>query len=180
MFTLQIVWLEECQIYNPPPYTNILTNNICLFHVLYEGRLNPIYTGGGGGGGVNDPTPPPPLARNPRPASRPPQIAARLFMTFSSLTHLFIPSLRKSDHRSRWHMTFCTRTSAQNLPKTGILHYVCVQNTWKLLIFLKCTKTVFILSFAAVGPFGAEIWRGGGGGSPPPPVKTCSQKAQLK
>ena len=28
--------------------------------------------------------------------------------------------------------------------------YVCVQNTWKLLIFLKCTKTVFILS---LGPF---------------------------
>ena len=28
--------------------------------------------------------------------------------------------------------------------------YVCVQNTWKLLIFLKCTKTVFMLS---LGPF---------------------------
>ena len=25
--------------------------------------------------------------------------------------------------------------------------YVCVQNTWKLLIFLKCSKSVFILSF---------------------------------
>ena len=48
----------------------------------------------------------------------------------SSLTHLLIPSLRKSDHRSRGHATFC-----------------CVQDTWKLLLFLKCSKTVFILSF---------------------------------
>ena len=40
----------------------------------------------------------------------------------SSLTHLLIPSLRKSDHRLRGHMTFCTRTSAQNLPKICILH----------------------------------------------------------
>ena len=40
-------------------------------------------------------------------------------------------------------------------------------------------------NFAAIGPFGAEIWRGGGGGQidpppPPPQVKTWSQKAQLK
>ena len=28
--------------------------------------------------------------------------------------------------------------------------YVCVQNTWKLLVLLKCTNTVFILS---LGPF---------------------------
>ena len=33
----------------------------------------------------------------------------------SSLTHLLIPS-------SRGHATFCTRTSAQNLPKIHILH----------------------------------------------------------
>ena len=32
----------------------------------------------------------------------------------SSLTHLLIPRLRKSDHRSRGHVTICTRTSAQN------------------------------------------------------------------
>ena len=40
----------------------------------------------------------------------------------SSLAHLLIPSLRKSDRRSRGHATFCTRTSAQNLPKICILH----------------------------------------------------------
>ena len=40
----------------------------------------------------------------------------------SSLTHLLIPSLWKSDLRSRGHVTFCTGTSAQNLPKIGILH----------------------------------------------------------
>ena len=40
----------------------------------------------------------------------------------SSLAHLLIPSLRKSDLRSRGHVTFCTRTSAQNLPKICILH----------------------------------------------------------
>ena len=37
-------------------------------------------------------------------------------------------------------------------------------------------------NFAAIGPFGAEIWKGGGRGQidPPPPVNTCSEKAQLK
>ena len=35
-------------------------------------------------------------------------------------------------------------------------------------------------NFAAIGPFGAEIWRGGGQIDPPPPVETCSQKAQLE
>ena len=43
----------------------------------------------------------------------------------SSLTHLLIPSLQKSDHRSWGHVTFCTRTSAQNLPKICILH-ICL------------------------------------------------------
>ena len=72
--------------------------------------LNPILTGGGG---QFDPP-----ARNPRlPRDTP-------FHDFflSSLAHLLIPSLRKSDRRSRGHVTFCTRTSAQNLPKICILH----------------------------------------------------------
>ena len=51
----------------------------------------------------------------------------------SSLAHLLIPSLRKSDRRSRGHVTFCTRTSAQNLPKICILHrfvYKTHRNYW--------------------------------------------------
>ena len=32
-------------------------------------------------------------------------------------------------------------------PKSAILHMFVYKNTWKLLIFLKCSKTVFILSF---------------------------------
>ena len=35
-------------------------------------------------------------------------------------------------------------------------------------------------NFAVIGPFGAEILRGGQIDPPSPPVKTCSQKAQLK
>ena len=62
--------------------------------------INPILTG----------DPPPPRTKSAT-ASWPPH-----------LTHLLIPSLRKSDHRSRGHVTFCTRTSAQNLPKIRILH----------------------------------------------------------
>ena len=65
---------------------------------------------------------PPPL-RNPRlPRDRRRSRRAFSWLFVSSLTHLLIPSLRKSGHRSRGHMTFCTRTSAQNLPKICILH----------------------------------------------------------
>ena len=42
-------------------------------------------------------------------------------------------------------MTFGTRTSAQKFAQNLHFPYVCVQNTWKLMIFLTCTKTVFIL-----------------------------------
>ena len=75
--------------------------------------LNPILTGGGGGG-VNL-TPPAQNLRLPRDTPF-------HYSFLSSLTHLLIPSLRKSDHRSRGHVTFCTRTSAQNLPKIRSLH----------------------------------------------------------
>ena len=48
-------------------------------------------------------------------------------------------------------------------------------------ILFTCVLTS-MQNFAAIGPFGAEFWRGGGGGqiAAPPPVKTCFQKAQLK
>ena len=52
----------------------------------------------------------------------------------SSLMHLLILSLQKSDHQSLGHLIFCTRTSAQNLPKIRILH-VCVQTLKQCLIY---------------------------------------------
>ena len=42
-----------------------------------------------------------------------------------SLMHLLIPSWRKSDHRSRGHVTFCTRTSAQICPKSAFCNFTC-------------------------------------------------------
>ena len=95
-------------------------------------KLNPILTGGGGGG-VNL-TPPPPCTKSAT-ASRPPQIVTRLFMT------LFFQVLRifwyQSVARSRDVLYSHVGTKfAQNLH----FAYVCVQNTWKLLIFLKCTN----------------------------------------
>ena len=93
----------------------VLCNLFINFSLLSIASLcfNPIPTGGGGGGQFD----PPPPAQNPwLPRDTP-------FHEFflSSLTHLFTPSLRKSDHRSRGHVTFCTRTSAQNCPKSACL-----------------------------------------------------------
>ena len=64
----------------------------------------------------------------------------------SCLTHLLIPSLQKSDHRSRGHATFCTRTSAQNLPKICILHMFVYKTHGNYWFFFLSSKTVFILS----------------------------------
>ena len=102
--------------------------------------LNPILTGGG----VNL-TPP---CTKSATASRPLLIATRLFMTFffQVLRIFCLPSLRKSDHRSRGHATFCTRTSAQNLPKIRILHMFVYKTHGILLILLKCSKTVVLHS----------------------------------
>ena len=81
--------------------------------------INPILTGGGGGGQVD---PPPLYEIRDCLATAADRDAPFHDFFLSSLTHLLIPSLRKSDHRSRGHVTFCTRTSARNLPKICILH----------------------------------------------------------
>ena len=90
-------------------------------------HFNPILTGGGGG----SIWPPPPPARNPRL----PQIATRLFMTFFfQVLHIFWYQVCENrDRRSRGHVTFCTRTSAQNLPEICIFHrfvYKTHENYW--------------------------------------------------
>ena len=77
-------------------------------------RLNPILTGGGS-------IWPPPLHEIRDCLAKDRDMPFHDFF-LSSLAHLLIPSLRKSDRRSRGHVTFCTRTSAQNLPKICILH----------------------------------------------------------
>ena len=87
-------------------------------HHLQKGKgyINPILTGGGGGFD--------PRLYEIRDCLATATDRDTPFHEFfrSSLTYLLIPSLRKSDHRSRSHVTFCTRTSAQNFPKLRILH----------------------------------------------------------
>ena len=112
--------------------------------MILNGRFNPILTGGGGGGGQF--APPPPLYEIcdclATAADR--DTPFRDFFFLSSLTHLLIPSLRKSDHRSRGHMTFCT--SAQNLPK------ICILRTKHMEItdFLKMHKNSVYSVFLAI------------------------------
>ena len=87
--------------------------------IAYWSQLTLSYLGGGGGGGQFDP----PL-HEIRDCVATAADRDTPFHDFflSSLTHLLIPSLRKLDHQSRGHATFCTRPSAQNLPKIRILH----------------------------------------------------------
>ena len=104
----------------------------CHFHTLkgkpcrvwgWWGKIiswfNPILTGGGGGGSIW-----PPCTKSDCLATAADRDAPFHDFLLSSLMHLLIPSLQKSDLRLRGHMTFCTRTSAQNLPKICILHMV--------------------------------------------------------
>ena len=78
--------------------------------------INPILTGGGGGGSIW----PPPCTKSAT-ASRPPQIATRLFVTFffSSLTHLLIPI----DNKLSWkyHIDNVCKTVSRNI---GIINRV--------------------------------------------------------
>ena len=87
-------------------------------------ELNPVFTGGGGSIW-------PSRARNLWLRQRTPLIATRFFMTFflQCVAYLLIRSLRKSDHRSRGHATFCTRTSA---------HIICPKSAFCICL---CTKT---------------------------------------
>ena len=94
----------QVSLNTPPPHTH--THNLTLSYL--------------GGGGVNL-TPPLYEIRDCLATAADRDAPFHDFF-LSSLTHLLIPSLRKSDLRSRGHMTFCTLTSAQNLPKICILH----------------------------------------------------------
>ena len=94
--------------------------------------------------GVVDPPPPVTQLAN---ASQTPHIATRILMTpppkpYASFDPKFVkigPSVARS-------LDVSTRTSAQNVPKICILHKnFCVQNTWKLFIFLKCTISVYLV-----------------------------------
>ena len=87
-------------------------------------RINPILTGGGGS------IWPPPLYKIRNCLATAADRDAPFHEFFlSSLTHLLIPSLWKSDHRTRGHGTFCTRTSAQNLLKIRISIIMFVYKT---------------------------------------------------
>ena len=125
-----------------------------IFHFHYFTKtilFNPILTGG------VEVNPPPPCTKSAT-MSRPPLIATRFFMTF------FFQVLRIF-----WYQVCENRTIGREVTQLFVLArrlskfaqnphfaYVSVQSTWKLLIFLKCSNSVFILSF---WPF-AQIAKG--------------------
>ena len=82
-------------------------------------------------------------------AAQPPQIATRLIMSFFfQVLRIFwyqVCENRTIGREVTWRLVLACRHKIR--PKSAFCIYVCVQNTWKLLIFLKCSKTVFILSF---------------------------------
>ena len=105
--------------------------------IINDISFNPILTGGG----VNL-TPPLYEIRDRRRSRR----AFSWLFSFKSYTSFDtkFAKIGPSVARSRDVLYSHVGTKfAQNLH----FAYVCVQNIWKLLIFLKCTKTVFILSF---------------------------------
>ena len=110
--------------------------NSMLFWQLHcrSVKFNPILTGGW--------VPP---VWNPWP----PQIATRLFMSFFfQVLRIFwyqVCENRTIGRKVTWRFVLARRHKI--CPKSAFCIYVFVQNTWKLLIFLKCSKTVFILSF---------------------------------
>ena len=133
-----VTWLENLCAWWCHACVTIQVAESCDRELVCRG-LNPILTGGG-----------PPCMKSAT-ASRPPEIATRLLMSFFfEILRIFDtkfvkigPSVARSCDILYSHIG---TKFAQNPHFT----YVCVQNTWKLLIFLKCTKTVFILS---LGPF---------------------------
>ena len=103
--------------------------------------LKPILTGGGG---VNL-TPPVQNPRLPRDRRRSRHAFSWVF-SFKSYASFDTKFAKIGPSVARSHDVLYSHVGikfAQNLH----FAYVCVQNTWKLLIFLKCTKTLFILSF---------------------------------
>ena len=156
-----LLWIEvpnsdSCQIWFPyekkksiKRFTEWIHSPFFLFRcVALCGRsghrcLNPILTGGGGG--QFDP----PCTKSTT-ASRPPQIATRLFMTFFfQVLRIFWYQVCENWTIGRevtWRFVLSRRHKI--CPKSAFcIMFECVQNTWKLLIILKCSKTVFILSF---------------------------------
>ena len=110
---------------------------------MSQTTFNPILTGGGGG--VNLTPPPVRNQRLPRDRRRS-QHAFSWVFSFKSYASFDTKFAKIGPSVARSHDVLFSHVGtkfAQNLH----FAYVCVQNTWKLLIFFKCTKTVFILSF---------------------------------
>ena len=119
----------------PPPPGMQLHFSKTAWH--REFWVNPILTGGGG--------PPVRNPRLPRDRRRSRHVFSWVF-SFKSYASFDTKFAKIGPSVARSHDVLYSHVGpkfAQNLH----FAYVCVQNTWKLLIFLKCNKTVFILSF---------------------------------
>ena len=114
-------------------------DNFLLFFLVV--MLNPILTGGSIW---------PPCTKSAT-ASWPPQIATHLFINFSFKSYAsFDTQVVKIGPLVARSCDVLYSHVGTKFAQNPHFAYVCVQNTWKLLIFLKCTITVFILS---LGPF---------------------------
>ena len=106
-------------------------------------QFNPILTGGGGGVNLTPPARNPRLCRDCR-WSRHAFSWLFSFKSYASFDTKFAkigPSVARSHNFLYSHV-------GSKFAKNPHFAYVYVQNTWKLLIFLKCSKSVFIVFLA--------------------------------
>ena len=137
--TVSFIW--PVGIFDILWYLCILLLKPILVSTKHSKSFNPILTGGGG---QFDPPP----AQNPRlcrdrRCSRHAFSWLFSFKSYASFDTKFA-KIGPSVARSR---NFLYSHVGSKLAQNPYFAYVYVQNTWKLLIFLKCSKSVFILSF---------------------------------
>ena len=130
---LAVYWPFWTSLYN----TDIKVQQF-LKSILHS--VNPILTGGGS-------IWPPPCTKSAT-ASRPPQIAKRLFMTFFfQVLRIFwyqVCENRTVGREVTWRFVLARRHKI--CPKSAFCIGLCTKHM-EITDFLKCTKTVFILSF---------------------------------
>ena len=124
-------------------FCNFLKTLMVLDKTIHEACRNHTILTGGGGGQFD-----PPPARNPRLCRdrRWSRHAFSWLFSFKSCASFDtkFAKIGPSVARSR---DFLYSHVGSKIAQNPHFAYVCVQNTWKLLIFLKCSKTMFILSF---------------------------------
>ena len=146
---------------------------MCTLRTSWAGsraHFNPILTGGGGQ--FDPPVRNPRLPRDRRRSRH----AFSWVFSFKSYASFDTKFAKIGPSVARSHDVLYSHVGTKFLPKICILHnYVCVQNTWKLLIFLTLIPLGY---FEDLSPLGG----GGGGcfGPPPPQISATNGPIDLK